>query len=104
MATSHASMPTARAISEAAAAVQASWRLRIWRSLVIILILAHLFPIRFGVLRFAMLLAALLIWLGVPLLFWNRLSVRLAWVVATLLGAAMFFGPGRPVDQEALRG
>jgi len=76
---------------------------RFWRLLFVFLVMAHLYPIRFGILRLAMILAAVVVWFGVPLLIRKRRWVWPLWVAATLVVCALFLGPGRPESPQALR-
>jgi hypothetical protein len=80
-----------------------SWFLRFWRLMLVFLVMAHLFQIRFGILRLAMAAAAVVLWLGVLPLFGKVRWVKVAWVIGTILAAALFLGPGHPDNPQALR-
>lgn len=90
-------------VSAPAASRRDSWGLRAWRLLLVCVVMVHLFPIRFGLLRLAMVVASACVWLGVLPLFGSRKWVRVAWLACTMLLGALFFGPGRADDPRLLR-
>jgi hypothetical protein len=74
-----------------------------WRLSLIFVVLAHLFPIRIGVLRLAMVVGLVMVWFGVPLLFRKPRFVTAIWAVVTALLGTLFLGPGRTDNPQALR-
>ena len=73
-----------------------------WRLLLILSVCIHLFPIRTGLIRVALVLSTLLVWIGLP--FWiNYRASRVAWCLTSLIVIALVFGPGRPDVPGALR-
>lgn len=79
------------------------WGLRAWKWLLALVIVLHLFPVRTGTLRLALLVCAALLWGGGLALFWKTKWARAAFAVVGLAFGALFLGPGRPGDAAVLR-
>lgn len=79
----------------------------IWVLWFAILLLAPWFPIRFGLLRFALVLCALALWLGASWLLWTYRGTRRIACGVLLLGllcmAFVIFAPAKPQNPQALR-
>ena len=73
-----------------------------WRIGIVFVIVVHLFPIRFGILRTVMLAAAAGVWAFTAIIFKQK-SIRAIWAATTLAIALLLLGPGRPANTEQLR-
>lgn len=74
----------------------------VWRICIAFLIIVHLFPIRFGLLRLLMVAVMAAAWVLTPIAAKNKTG-RIAWAASTAIMALLFFGPARPVDKAELR-
>lgn len=75
----------------------------IWLMMFALLLLAHWFPIRFGMLRFALVADTLALWLGALWLFWLNKLVRGVLLLGLLGLAIIIFAPAKPQNPQALR-
>jgi hypothetical protein len=71
--------------------------------MLVFLVMAHLFPIRIGMLRLAMVAAAALVWFSIPFLFSRSRVVTTTWIVCTVFFGWMLLGPGHADDSQVLR-
>jgi len=75
----------------------------LWALVGILLLVALLLPVRFGMMRLGMVTGALLFWAGGLYLFWKRPVLRVLFLAPAGLAALLAVAPGRPVDQAQLR-
>lgn len=75
----------------------------IWLVLFAILLLAHWFPIRFGMLRFALVADAVALWLGALWLLWPYKVARGVLLFGLLCLGIVVFAPAKPQNPQALR-
>jgi len=66
-------------------------------------VLLLFYPISYGILRLALVMLAVVLWLGMLGLFWHQLWVRLGCLVLAGVVGAIALLPGPPPDSETLR-
>lgn len=75
----------------------------LWRLAWFLLIVLLIYPISYGIFRFAIVTLSFLIWLGALILLWNKKSIRFFCISLALIVSAIAILPGYKADGKRLR-
>lgn len=83
--------------------IQHRWIFYLWCWDWFLLAILLIYPISYGILRFATVILLFLVWLGAIVIFWQHLPIKVAGFVVGAIAILISLLPGQPINSDILR-